>query len=228
MGCWFIYLPYQQWVQTISIASLLLSRLSWVEMCYQSSMNLSGFDSLQLRYILSLQDVGLITNTRTNSNFCHHTGQGRREAKLHPSLLSSCVLHRLTCNLHCATRQSTGIYIAPAILYSDRRTKLRSGISAPFLPDTGARTRRYNIAASWVILYCLTPGPHVSPHPIFPFKRERAGHTHTLFLSLFHSHSLFFFFFNLFCSPFFLPCSILLFLVFLFRTRMKYVSLKTL
>jgi hypothetical protein len=60
--------------------------------------------------------------------------QGGREAKLHPSFLSSCVLHRLTCNIHQATRRSIGIYIASAILYSDpSRTKLRSGISSPFL-----------------------------------------------------------------------------------------------
>ncbi len=62
--------------------------------------------------------------------------QGGREAKLQPSFLSSCVLHRLTPNLHWATRLSIGIHIASAILYSDSRTKLRSGISSPFLPGS--------------------------------------------------------------------------------------------
>jgi hypothetical protein len=61
--------------------------------------------------------------------------QGGREAKLPPSFLESTVLHRLTCNLHRATRRSIGIFIESAILYSDpRTTKLRSGISSPFLP----------------------------------------------------------------------------------------------
>jgi hypothetical protein len=88
----------------------------------------------------------------------------------------------------------------------------------------GARTRQYNIAASWVILYCLTPGPHVSPHHLFPFEQERAAaHTHSLSLS--YSHCLFFLNLFILCCPFFLSCSIL-FLVFLFRTRMKYEKLK--
>jgi hypothetical protein len=54
---------------------------------------------------------------------------------------------------------------------------------------TGARARRYNIAASLAILYCLAPGPRVSPHQLFYVEQERAIHTHTLS----HSHPLFFF-----------------------------------
>jgi hypothetical protein len=52
----------------------------------------------------------------------------------------------------------------------------------------------------------------------------RDQHTHSLSLS--HSHSLFFFKIYMLLS--FLSClrSILLFLVFLFRTRMKYITLK--
>jgi hypothetical protein len=64
-------------------------------------------------------------------------------------------------------------------------------------------------------------GSHVSPHHLFLFKRERAAH------SLSHSHSLFFFK-SIYMLLSFLSClrSILLFLAFLFRTRMKYVTQK--
>ncbi len=67
---------------------------------------------------------------------------------------------------------------------------------------TGARARRYNIAAFWAILYCLAPGPRVSPHQLFYAEQERAIHTHithTLILTLCFSFDLF-----IFCPPSFL------------------------
>ncbi len=103
---------------------------------------------------------------------------------------------------------------------------------------TWARAGRYNIAASWTILYCLTPGPRVSPHQLFSFERERAiqlndrwnksfvfstkkkkkytytSQTLSLILTLSSSFDLS------------LSCSILLFLAFLFKTKMTNVTLK--
>jgi hypothetical protein len=57
---------------------------------------------------------------------------------------------------------------------------------------TGAHARQYNIAASWAMLYCLAPGPRVSPHFLFSFKwAKAAAHTHTHTFSLIFTLSSF-------------------------------------
>ncbi len=57
---------------------------------------------------------------------------------------------------------------------------------------TGARTRRYNIAASWVICIVSRRVP-MYRGIIYFLLHGREQHTHTLSLYLYNSHSLFFF-----------------------------------
>jgi hypothetical protein len=60
------------------------------------------------------------------------------------------------------------------------------GCSGEKKNNTRARTQEYNIAASWAILYFLTPGPCVSPHHLFYFEmvlEEREQHTQSFSFS---------------------------------------------
>ncbi len=112
-------------------------------------------------------------------------------------------IHEMICCHACAGTFQVSVSLRVYMRWMITNHRRANGFAVQYY--TGARTRRYNIAASWAVMYCLTPGPRVSLHHSFSFQQKKASHTvHTLslsssiFLILIFSSSFCLF---IFCSP---------------------------